>query len=557
MPVLIKKNEATECCITNGAEARVVSWHIDHSIGTPILATLFVELINPPRPVQLRDLPLNVVPLTRHTVNIECKMPNDKIELVTWQQIPVLPNFAMTDYASQGRTRPNNVVDLNNCSSHQSYYTTLSRSASAAGTIIVQGFDPRKIMGGASGYLRQEFRELEILDDITKLKFNGLLPGHIQGHRRNTLVRAYQHWKKDECPKHVHAAIKWSKADPLDTIEYTEDAKWEILSGNSRKLKATKKIPTDEPPKAEPANEVMSSKIPGAVNSGQTEPRLNSTGINSSSNSQPVGFIWSSLYSCAYDALLTIVYNLWSENKEKWSNKLKINDNMTSLISSFLEIVQEDVTMEMGRDQLRANLNSLDRSWFPLRRGQGTGISDLCEELMKSTSIGSTTSKCDICGRESVRQMENLSFDCLNLDRDENLTGTDSTITKWLETYLNPEGIESGRICCRQKQIITNRLTNLPCLMAFNIASANIALNKSFSLRLRNNRKYHLTGIIYFGNYHFNCRFIDKKGNIWYNDGMETGRECRLDGNLSNVSLSDLNICRGKNIATVIYAQRY
>ena len=60
----------------------------------------------------------------------------------------------MTDYASQVHTHPNNVVDLSHCTTHQSYYTCLSRSASAEGMIIAQGFDSKKIMGGASGYLR-------------------------------------------------------------------------------------------------------------------------------------------------------------------------------------------------------------------------------------------------------------------------------------------------------------------------------------------------------------------------------------------------------------------
>ncbi|EPQ56051.1 hypothetical protein GLOTRDRAFT_41544, partial [Gloeophyllum trabeum ATCC 11539] len=205
MPVLIKNNEATECCITNGAEAKIVSWHSHHEDGVAILDTLFVELVNPPHEVQLEGLPLNVVPLTKHSIDVTCKMPDDT-ETIIRQQVLILPNFAMTDYASQGRTRPNNVVYLNNCSNHQSYYTCLSRSASAEGTIIVQGFDPSKMMEGAFGYLRQEFRELEILDNITELQYNGMLPGHIEGHRTNTLVRPYQLWKKNECPKNVHPA---------------------------------------------------------------------------------------------------------------------------------------------------------------------------------------------------------------------------------------------------------------------------------------------------------------------------------------------------------------
>jgi len=80
-------------------------------------------------------------------------LPNDNILTVSRDQVPVIPNFAMTDFASQGRTRTNNVVDLHNCRSHQSVYTCLSRSASIDGTVLVQGFDPSKVQGGLSGYL--------------------------------------------------------------------------------------------------------------------------------------------------------------------------------------------------------------------------------------------------------------------------------------------------------------------------------------------------------------------------------------------------------------------
>jgi hypothetical protein len=59
----------------------------------------------------------------------------------------------MTDYTCQGKTRPFNVVDVSSARSHQSYYTALSRSASAADTVILQGFDTYKITGGASGAL--------------------------------------------------------------------------------------------------------------------------------------------------------------------------------------------------------------------------------------------------------------------------------------------------------------------------------------------------------------------------------------------------------------------
>ena len=90
--------------------------------------------------MQIPGLEINVVPLSKSTTTIHCKMPNDSAINIQWTQIVALPNFALTDYASQGKTRPNNVVHLTHCQSHQSHYTCLSRSSTAAGTVIIQGF---------------------------------------------------------------------------------------------------------------------------------------------------------------------------------------------------------------------------------------------------------------------------------------------------------------------------------------------------------------------------------------------------------------------------------
>ncbi|KAF8882796.1 hypothetical protein BD779DRAFT_1381589, partial [Infundibulicybe gibba] len=156
MPVMIRNNSATELCITKGQEGVVYAWQSTKgSRNQTLLDTLFVRLINPPQTIKFDGLPENVVPITRTAVNIVCSLPDDTTISISRSQVEVLPNFSMTDYASQGKTRIYNVVDLNNSRSHQSYYTALSRSASAAGTIILQGFDAKKITGGASGALRQ------------------------------------------------------------------------------------------------------------------------------------------------------------------------------------------------------------------------------------------------------------------------------------------------------------------------------------------------------------------------------------------------------------------
>ena len=137
LPIMIRNNDATELCITKGQEAIVVCWDAATGpYGQLILENLFVKLIDPPKDVTIGDLPLNVIPMSRATSTIDCILPNDSVLRVTRQQALVLPNFSMTDFAAQGKTRKNNVVDLDKCQSHLSYYTCLSRSASAEVKIV-------------------------------------------------------------------------------------------------------------------------------------------------------------------------------------------------------------------------------------------------------------------------------------------------------------------------------------------------------------------------------------------------------------------------------------
>ncbi|KAF9033548.1 hypothetical protein BJ165DRAFT_1357087, partial [Panaeolus papilionaceus] len=160
MPILIRQNEATELCMTRGQEAHVVGWTALSIPGYPDhkrLDVLFVQLLNPPSKVQIAQLPINVVPLTSVTQSIDAMMPNDEYLRISRTQIPVLPNFAMTDYSSQGKSRQDNPVDIKFCKSFQGVYTCLSRGTSLSGTLIVRDFSDNKLRGQLDGALRQEY----------------------------------------------------------------------------------------------------------------------------------------------------------------------------------------------------------------------------------------------------------------------------------------------------------------------------------------------------------------------------------------------------------------
>jgi hypothetical protein len=219
----------------------------------------------------------------------------------------------MTDYASQGKTRPQNPVDLNNCRSHQAYYTALSWSSTAEGTVILQGFDSKKITGRASGALRQEFRDLELLDEITKLQYLGKLPGSVYGDRRNALIHTYrQHRGLTYVPNSVHHAIKWSKRDPmLDPI--ADDISWMIVTKNS----APPAMPNAQLPVKFPSTPLKNNKRKEITPEKEHKSKIKKTVLKSNAEDvdinllslTPMGTIWDQ-NSCAYDAVVTILHSV-------------------------------------------------------------------------------------------------------------------------------------------------------------------------------------------------------------------------------------------------------
>ena len=80
-----------------------------------------LNLIVPAKNINIEGLPENVIPLMKIKRSVKCTFPNGVSIPVCRSQVHVLPNFAMTVYSSQGKTRPNNVVILNSCRDHLSY----------------------------------------------------------------------------------------------------------------------------------------------------------------------------------------------------------------------------------------------------------------------------------------------------------------------------------------------------------------------------------------------------------------------------------------------------
>ena len=144
-----------------------------------------------------------------------------------------------------------NPIDLTNCRSHQSYYTALSHSASAEGTILLPdftdpnltAFDPKEIQGGCSGHLKQEFRELELLDHTTLMLYEATLSMKVHGdHRYDLIERSHLHYGKVFVPPSVDKSIKWSLIDPMQPTECSTFV-WDIKKRLTYPWACTVRVP--------------------------------------------------------------------------------------------------------------------------------------------------------------------------------------------------------------------------------------------------------------------------------------------------------------------------
>ncbi|KAJ6522930.1 hypothetical protein DFH09DRAFT_938153 [Mycena vulgaris] len=561
MPVMLRSNDATEMCITKGQEGAVVGW--DESIGPigqRILDTLFVKLINPPRDIQVEGLPINVVPLVRTVSHITVLLEDDTLLSVLREQIVALINFGMTDYTSQGKSRPWNVVELANCRTHMSYYVALSRGFTAEGTVIVQGLNVAKITSGISGYLRQELRELEILDEITRLRCEGLLPRSVTGLYRRRLIRSFYAWKSNHRdPAHFHPAMCWDSSMGPRVPEPVTYSEWKpsIPKNNKRKNAAVRTDADEDQKKAKRSRSDLKSDAPTSGSSTVARSLANTV-----PGPRPVGLIWDNRdHSCAYDATFTILNNLWAEDNLAWTHRFSdLSPLMEKYALNLNSMVQRaGSSLEQVRDGLRSQMHSINPGHFPYGPNS-TSIDKLAGVLLPSKSYGSGKQSCLTCGFADP-----LEYSLFEASVSAGLSGRrDYPVPVPLQDWIR-DNLALGRGVCpacrlnnvRSKMFMIPKLTDVPGIMLIDINHDRLSFSDQLGFDSAGVMvKLNLRGIIYGGQNHFTCRFIDSNGTVWFHDGISTGRTCIRDASLEGrYDPMALHKCGEKLAVAVIYAR--
>ena len=551
LPIMIRYNFATELCMTRGQEGFVHGWQAKRgSRGQNMLDTLFVKLKDPPSPVKIDGLPENVVPIYPTTTNVKVTLPNDDQYYIARTQAEVSVNFAMTDFASQGKTRPYNVSDLNNLTTHQAYYTALSRSATARGTLILQGFDARKITGGCSGALRQEFRELELLDDITKRRYSKKLPVTVYGDTRNNIISSFrQSIGAGYIPDQVHRAIRWSKRDPLLQTEA-----WDVTCLSAALQTKKKQNMEKKATKRRRSSGILAVALPSAHRpvacKRQREKTPQPNQLGDRHYLSPKGFRWSD-NSCAYDSLFAPLFALWCSDRDGWKQHFQETNNEPAqqLIDGFFKYERNEVSLENARDLVHRTI-SRGRNAQPF--GRFTSIENVCGHLLSTSySVRKTYLRC-----QSNHSQHQYDHNELVLHKGQ---GAFESISEWVSTTCE-QASNSCRVCGKSI-LLEHTFYVAPPLLGFSFPQSTTTIDHSFSLQVKEEtHTYNLVAVIYYreADRHFISQIITMDGQVWFYDGMSYALNPGMEysGSLNHQPPA-LSTCRGGEATLAIYAQRY
>ncbi|KAI1786954.1 hypothetical protein LXA43DRAFT_896983 [Ganoderma leucocontextum] len=548
MPVILKQNEATELCATNGAEGVVVGWdaHVV-AAGREVLDTLFVQLTDPPRSVQIDGLPTNVIPLNRVSRTIRCVLPVGNLSVsLERSQVAILGNFAMTDFGSQGKTKLRNVVHMKHCRNHQAMYTALSRSTSLTDTVILDSFNATKIRNGTSVGLRAEFHDLELLDEITVQRDAGVLHSSIRGETRSELIRGYLRIHgAGHVPCNADPALKW---DSTMYAAYTS----EYLNAESD--------PEDEPqrnlaPLKRPRTQENWLSLPAAKRAVDTDTR-------SSSIATRDGTTWDSQnHSCAYDAGIVLLWNLFVDSTDGWRSAIRSTSPVMEVLFDAFAAKLPSTSLDTVRDNMRDLLTYSDPEKFPRYGHSGTVVTEVFEAVLTlRTTFGTCTYRCEPCGVSHARHTEVIgSYVWTVLPEVRNLFSHLHVIPINLLVLgvLTQRDVINCPDCQGQCLAIVT-LSTPPAILVIEVDYCGpVSVSSTLALPVGEGvRTWKLVGTVYrsggrMNGGHFCIRYLDPDSVVWYHDGMTTKSACvREAESADDIDLSTRN---GVSVSHAIY----
>ena len=273
--------------------------------------------------------------------------------------------------------------------------------------------------------------------------------------------------------------------------------------------------------------------------------------IVSGNSLSPAGLIWDGdNYSCAYDALFTVLYDIWSDDTKLWTRRFKeINQHhLESLSVRFKRYTDGQTSFEAARDNIRHKVHSQSPTEFPYGT-RGTSVAALTSTILAPDDfVAISIPACTSCDYSEPVMDDRLGF--ILYEKQEIPKST----CQWLGSLEHETHEKCPHCFSALRQPISFK--SAPSILVFEINSRNIKISKTLKfIQGAETIVLHVRGLIYCGDFHFTSRIIGSDGCVWYHDGITTGNTCENEGDFEKLSNKKLLKCKGKNLVLVVYAR--
>jgi len=350
-------------------------------------------------------------------------------------------------------------------------------------------------------------------------------------------------------PLKTDKALRWSESDPFALVSTVESSSWQVLDKGK---KLTKAINVSTPFVSAKGSIPVKTKKHMLESTDVENPRKK---IRASRRSDtllsPLGLAWDNdNYSCGYDSLFVILYNIWQENPQESSLVFQnLNKCCASLSKGFQRLQKNQLTFEQVRDNIRSILHRIDPVMFPTGL-EYIDVSDLAKEMFKVRySIASSQKQCSQCDYAEELNDDDLSY-VLHADH-----SVKHSTNNWINTMSVPTSSRCLECNHKMKQFIFYNA--IPHIVILKYPMQKIKTSHSLKLFTNNSETetLKLKGIVYHGGYHFTSRIVTADQQVWYHDGITTGQTCIQDGILANITDERIKRCKNRDLVLAIYAQ--
>jgi hypothetical protein len=204
-------------------------------------------------------------------------------------------------------------------------------------------------------------------------------------------------------------------------------------------------------------------------------------------------------------------------------------------------------TLEVARDNVRILLHESDPVLFPSGHA-GSSVSALATQMFYPVyKIPQLHLQCSHCNHTIMINSNHIGR---LMHVAHSATGSISQI---LENHMRHQ---SQQTCgnCHAPLGTKIHFSETHKIYAVDVTDGNGTLGRTVKIQgLVQATTLHLKGLVYHGGYHFTCRIIDESGNIWFRDGITTGRMSTREGQIGSISQPNLQECKNKQLCLVIY----